>query len=529
MIWMNPPAPPKADAKPADARAADDQDQDEDADEDVPNPMDEFAEQMVVLVPVTSYAELVGNFEVKAGAAGGIDEGQINEHPAFFKDVGGGYAAMAPKKELLETFESKPGNAAAFEKSLGAVGRQITDSDGLFIIVNVAAIRPMLPDAEEAFADAMADNPAGMAIEQLKDNPAVRWVHEKLLPSAQTAVIGVKPEAMGVGLDFGCTFAEGSEMAKTMTGKGDAAGLTAKLPNQPFLFTFALDLAAPSMKTLVGDFMKLAEEAAKAAGGDGPAPDVFMPQLENAEGAAMAMGAPPGGLLGGVFTSTTTYTKCAKPEALTTALADSLKALDGKEQGGMVMHGSYEAAGAEVDGTKVDVWTMKIEPGSDSDEMGQMAMVLPMIFGPGGPGGYVAKVNGGVVRSYAKNSLVMGAAIKAAQGGDNLGKDKSLAQVGEKLPSGRVAEAYVGVKSIFEAVLPLMAMGGMQMDIELPANMPPIGAGLATLDGGVRLGIFVPAPVIQTIAEVGMQAGAGGEFPGGEKKVEEEGAGRTRF
>ena len=93
---------------------------------------------LVILIPTSDYAGLIGNFGAKAGA--GVDEVMINGEPAFFRNVGDGYAVMSPLKPLAEGFSAKAGNAKAHEKAMGKSNQAIADASDLIIIANLEAL-----------------------------------------------------------------------------------------------------------------------------------------------------------------------------------------------------------------------------------------------------------------------------------------------------------------------------------------------------------------------------------------------------
>ncbi len=160
-----------------------------------------------------------------------------------------------------------------------------------------------------------------------------------------------------------------------------------------------------------------------------------------------------------------------------------------------------------------------------------------MVFGQaGGPSGYLARANGGLYQTLGRNQGLMNSALKVGDGGENFTSEKTLAKVSEQLPKNRVAELYIGVKSILESAIPLMAMApNMNIDVEVPPSLPPIGVGIAGSDGGIRLGVYVPAPTLKTIVAVGMQVQAAqmaGDAPdpdAGKKNDAKKGAGQPRF
>ena len=68
----------------------------------------------------------------------------------------------------------------------------------------------------------------------------------------------------------------------------------------------------------------------------------------------------------------------------------------------------------------------------------------------------------------------------------------------------------------------------MGVQIPIPADLPPVGSGVAADDGALRATTFVPVQVLQFAVTAGMQAqqmmgGPGG--PGGDAPAEE----RPRF
>lgn len=477
---------------------------------------------VIVILPTTAYADLVGNFDIKP--SGGVDSGKMQGEDAYFKDLGGGYAAMSPTRELITNF--KPADGAALRALLGKTGEKIADSSDVFLIVNMDVARPLGPDALKKITEGIASNPAMGALGKVGENLMLRWAGETMMRDTRSIVVGLRPDAMGVAVDMSVAFNNGSYMAKAMTGKGGADQLLTRLPNQPYLFTYAVDLANPGMRTICEDAAKQAE------GGKDPAlPGIFQ-QFKNADGVAMSVGASPAGVMGGLMVNTISYIKTSKPDEVIAAIKEGLTKANGTEKNGMSITTTYEPASADAAGMKVDTWQEKMSPSANGDG-GQMAMVLPMIYGPaGGPGGYIAKVDGGLYQTFSKNTALLEKAVGTGKGEEALSKDKATAQVGERLPRDRILEVFIGVKSILETVQPLLAMAGMPMDFEVPATLPPVGMGIGPEEGVARIGLYVPAPVIKTVAKMvaGMQGG--GMLPGGGPKGgpgKRPGAGQPRF
>lgn len=489
---------------------------------DEPDP----SQMMVVVVQSTGYADFISNFDGKPDAASGIATGLVTGSDAFFKDLGGGFVAMAQSKETLARADWKPVANAGAGKSC----QTVIDSSDLSVVVFPQRARQFLPKIREAIEDQMANNPMGAAMDTM---PFEQILTGPMAEQCSTMVAGFRADTMGMTIDMAADFTEGSEMAQMLSGiNGSSAQLLSKLPSQPYLFAMAMDMSSPGARTLIDGMV----EQMGALGQD--AVTGFMSNcLKNSDGAAVTIGMPPGGLMTGLFTSTIGYVKTSNPDAFIENMKTGLTNLNGQSMQGLAMETSFQAGANEVEGTKLDTWGIKIKADENADDdMGQVAMAIPMIFGQaGGPGGYLARANGGLFQTFGKNSALIGNAIKAGAGGDNLMSDKLLAKVAEQLPKNRVAEFYIGVKGLLDSALPLMAMGGIAVETEIPPSLPPIGFGMASGNGGAHMAVYLPAQTLKTVVEIGLEvqkAQMGEDDFGpdeGNQKGPKKGAGQPRF
>lgn len=521
-------------AKKADPKKAADEDEDDDA-EDGPAPA------AVVLVPIADYGALLGNFNAKPGAAGAIDSVTVSDKPMFMKNVGDGYAAMSDKKENLERFSGKAGNAKAHETALGKTCGAIADASDLVVIANMPAIKADPGFDLKQQMRQMARNAGPMAgpmgggeqMDQAAESLG------KVMDQSRIAVMGMRADASGVALDMGAQFNEGTDLAKSFSKPGNASSLIKKLPKQDYLFAFAADMSDPTAR----DLAKKMNPAAQMAGdaGDKDADHILtalMGPMEKADGMAVSLGASPAAMMGGgLFTNTVAYFRTPDAAAYMKATEDALKTLNQKNIQGTSLETTYTPNTSKVNDVSVDTWSVKMTPDEDDGMAGQIMMGL---FGPnGGPAGYVAKADGGVVRTMGKNSLLMSAALDAAKGNNSMAADTLVSQVSEKLAPGRSIEAYVGIKSFLDMVKPMMAMMGGGADPEIPDVIPPIGFGMGGADGAGRATVFIPMPVIKAISNVAQAfqgAGMGGEMEEEEDapapkgaKPGDKGAGQPKF
>jgi hypothetical protein len=147
----------------------------------------------------------------------------------------------------------------------------------------------------------------------------------------------------------------------------------------------------------------------------------------------------------------------------------------------------------------------------------QAQQIQMLMFGMGGgPAGYTAKVDGGVVTTLAQNTPLMTATLDSVKSGKGLGSADDVTTLAKKLPEGRTFEAFIGIKSILDTVGGLMAMMGGGPQMQFPDKIMPVALGGTTDKGGVQLRVVVPNDVIKTVSQVAqqMQGEMGGDGMG---------------
>lgn len=471
---------------------------------------------MFVILPTSNYGELLKSMNAKGD---GVAEGEINGEPAFFRDLGGGYALMAPKKEIAEKYKKEGGHTAAHKARMGAAGDRIADSADLVMMVNVDKFRALGEEGLKQAMDAAKENMAMMG-ERALNFAAVEWLSGMLLKDTRSVVAGANIDGMGVALDMAFTFNDGSRLAKLAARPGAASAMLNKLPNQPYLLAMSLDLSNPDVKAF-------AKDLPKGAGPAQPGSMDFAFMAANTNGEATSIGFNPGGLMSGLLARGVSYRTTTDANAYIAKMKEAMKAM--KDAG--VGEAVYADEAAEVGGKKVDTWEVKM----NADAAGPMGaqIMMAMFGGSGGPNGYTARLaNGGVIQTMSKSSDLMSAAMAAANGDGGLGGDKVTQQVGEKMPKGRVAEVYIGVKSILDSVVPLLSnFGGLQVKFDMPQNLPPVGLGLTPGDGSVVASIYLPGPTIKTAAEFyrAVESAANGGRGGDEPAPKKQDSGQPKF
>jgi len=482
--------------------------------------------EMIVMLPVSDYAAFLQNFNAKPGDAGSVDAVNINGEDTFARNVGDGYAIISPSRELVTAF--KMGNPTA-KADMGKVGERIADTADLVAVINMSVARPFIERGMKVAQDRMADQMAMMGMDGEggdadAPSPVMDWLTKAMVADAKVMVGGMKAGGLGASFEMAASFNEGSMMGKAFGAAGNAGALLSKLPTTQYLLAAAIDTSSPAVKRVLADMAAKAKESMPA-----DAPQLFAPDgLAEADGHAVVIGMNPTMLMGGgVLTNSVAFSATREPAKLVATARKNMETLNGKSFGGMTYEASFKDDAAKVGETSVDVWQVKMQ--SDGGD-GMNSQAASMLFGPqGGPGGYLAEVDGGVMRTFAKNSVIMAAAMKSASGGENLTSDTLMKQVGGQLPSGRIIEAYIGTKNIVDMIVPMATMMGVQIDPEsIPAQLPPLGFGVAGEGGSAHFALFFPAPVLKTMWVLGEGLAPQIEEMGGfgaDPEMEEEEAG----
>lgn len=480
---------------------------------------------MVVFVPVTDYAAFVAGFEGQVNGA--ISTLMVDGTEAFAKDIGGGYALMSDQQGLLESFPAEAkGQREGHLARAGARGREVIERSNLVVLADVQGLKPALEqgvqqmkDQAEAMSGMMGGMGGGMGDEDMGEDAAedsakvFDQMSEAFMRDGRTIVGGISLAGGHLALHIGAQFLEGTQMAGTFAGAGNAAPILNRLPATPFILAYAADTSSPQFREIMQDMQKMQEES-----GMGEINRLMSNMAEGSTGNAFIMGFNPMALMGGgLFINSAAFNAVNDTAAFMTSSKEAMLALNGKETEVGTFATTYEADAVEVSGVKVAKTTMKIEPGMDSDPMvGQM---MAMMMGPTQQIEMLsAPVEGGIVTALSNNPPLLASAIDAAKGGNNLGKDAGIKTVRELLPGNRVMEAYLGTKSVLDSVSPMLAMFGMGDELDVPGSMNPMGFAMTSGEGGMSLSMVIPSDNLKAFADIAkqMQAMQGGDMGGDE-------------
>ncbi len=463
---------------------------------------------IVMVVPIRNFAELT---KAMGGTGEGVVEVTIMDDTGYLKDIGGGYAAMSPDRAVVEAFKGTGGNLAAHKAALGAAGAAVADNCDLVIIANIQAVKPMVEQGMQQMQDQMAMAGAMAGQDMTKQTAMFKAAADAALRDGQTAAIGMGVKPAGVALDFAIQFTEGTPSAGLLQGKGKAATLAARLPVQPILFAMAIDTSSAGWKQIFTDMAAMNPGAASG----GPFSQMTH-AMDKVNGVAFAMGASPAMMSGGLLANTVAYVATSDPQGYLQMQKEGTLALDGKTVEGITYKTTYVSAAVDAGGVQADSWStdMTFDP-ADPNMMMMAQQMMGMIFGrPGGPAGYVAAIDNGVVVTMAPNQAILGQVIASAKAGNGFGSDALVKETTAQLQSDRSIEAYIGVKGLLDTASGFMAMFGGGAPFKVPASLPPVAIGGTSDAGGLGFRVYVPDAVINAIKDIAASMqGMGGDQP----------------
>jgi len=465
---------------------------------------------IALIAEFTDYNAFITNFGGDPEAD--IASFEMNGSPAFARRLSNGFVAVGPDQDTIESIDDEGGQGEALAEWSGNVGSTISDDCNLVLMCDIQACKEMLgEDFMTKFDEGLAQAEQMGGEQGVMGAQIARTFVESFLRDGRVGLIGLRIDDAGVAIDIAAQFEDDSELAGFFADEGDANGLLGHLPSVPVLLAGAFDTSHPGVQKIIANLGALRQEMLSDA-----APSQIMEMLKAADGGAIVIGNSAALLSGGLFSNTAMYLETNEPEQVLEANEEALAAANGQDNQGMTMRTTYTPDALTVAGAPVDSWTMAMEMDPDSPMASQMQMGLMGLFGAsGGPAGYMAEIESGVVGTMSQNRRLLETAINAARNGNGLSEHADIAGVSENIPSGNIAELYIGVGNILNTVTSVMGMMGQDMDVEIPENVGSVPVAIGSLNGGVRIRTFLPTNVIITVSELAayfqaMQGGGAG-------------------
>jgi hypothetical protein len=160
-----------------------------------------------------------------------------------------------------------------------------------------------------------------------------------------------------------------------------------------------------------------------------------------------------------------------------------------------------------VDGVSFDAIRTDFKMDPDDPSAAQAEQVMSMMYGPDGATVLLGAVDGKLVSAIGLREETLTSSVKAIRAGDSAVSELAgVKMVAGNLPRNNIGVVYVPVDQIVTTGLSYARQFGMPMQIQLPPDLPPIGSSVATEGPALRVDVFIPSQLVQSLVAAGMQA-----------------------
>eukprot|EP00913_Durusdinium_trenchii_P005963 g5575.t1 len=470
---------------------------------------------VLVIAPVSDYNEFASVMGGDADAAVTTLNMQGNEVRA--RNLGNGFALLSDDETLVSGFDAGAGRLAAHTARLGVNGGRVADVADITIIADIPMLGPMIRAGMDMGREQAADQAqlVGGADGMLA---LTERAQEAFLRDARVGVMGLSVTEIGLALDFGVQFKDGSESAGYFAHEGTSEQLLSRLPAVDYYAAWAFDSSSPKLREL-GEMVN--EATAELGGGDGEQAVGMSHLLDNSTGLSGVIGANPGLMMTGIMANTVIYARTENANGLMDEFQQTLEAANGSTIGGTSYNTEFTPASKTIGGVPVSAYAVNMDVALPADNSGggfgpDPQMISQAMFGAAGKGprGYVAATEHGLVHTFSRSETFMSQALESAGGGAGLTSNAMMQRVSPLLPEGRTFEGYLALDQVGQTVAPFMLMMGMADQVPNFDAMPPIAMGVTTDAGGMRARLIMPNEVIKTIYGLAPLAGQMGGMGG---------------
>jgi hypothetical protein len=499
---------------------------------------------IVLYIPVTDYKEFLTNFN-EATTEGDITSATTPEgEPMFVKSLGK-YAAISPAKPGL----SLP---VAGVKVAGKLALKELEKDVVFI-ANFDAIRPkVLPIIERDRAkwlaelekdmtrprpkafnpDADPNNPGAADEAQAKQQELAKKfvpvakaaantgidVINAFIRDASSATYSMNLTDAGINGTFAAEFNPDTYAGRLLGNiKGSNASFLSGLPGVKYLFYGGFAIDPQTIMPALNDLLAPTEKELAAFQGDEAKPVLSMIEaIKKSLGATASSSAglvAPTGPLG----QDAIIQQIAITRGDAKVLSEATRqVLESQQQFMSLLQGAdvdaagktvFTPAARQVDGVTFDAFKTEVAGNPNDVEFAQAQRFLSFLYGPEGLSGLVGAIDDKQVLTVSglKPDSISQAIKSAKAGEDVLGKSGPLKLTTDALPASRVAAFYVPLDVILGTGLNYAKQNGMQIPVNIPQDLPPIGITWATDGPAARADWHVPTPLVQSVVSAAMQ------------------------
>ena len=475
---------------------------------DVPPPF-------VLLLPVSDYKAFLGTVTlVRTEGDVSVVHFKDNEDDAFIESWGD-YAAISDKKE----------NVVGKHDGLklkGISAKQMDEKDECVFVnfpVLKAVLLPKLKEGADHATEEIDKNTQNMdaakqKVAQAALKQGVAAVTE-FLNDAEGATMGLSLEKGGIASNMIVELTPDSYLGKlAIAMKSTDQSLLTGLPKENYFVTGGYVEDTAVMEKTIDDLVGPIVTELGGMGDDGKklitVIDAYKQMIGGVDSATFGVVAPTAALgqgslfrFLGVYKGDVAKFKDAIAK-MTGAQNDVMKAFGMGGQADLLKT-TVTPNFKTLDGVAFDRIQSEVNPDNTSPEAMRASETMSQIYGPDGAsallGGIDAKT---FISALGIDDDVLTQSIDAAKGDKDVLTD-GLKDVDSGLPKKRAAAAYLGLGQIVTTALSYAKANGMNMPVQLPNNLPPVGFTFGTDGPVMRFDSYLPTKLLQSLVQAGMQ------------------------
>jgi len=490
---------------------------------------------VLLLVPVSDYKAFVGNFP-DAKEEAGVSQITFPDHdePGFVANWGK-FAAISPVKEAVT---KKPSGL----KIPGAATNKEMGGKDLVIMANLPAMKarfgPQLQNARPGLIQqierATKNEPQLAQMQPFIKTMADTFLNgvQSMLEQGQSASFSLNFGNEGISTTSMAEFTPGSAWANSVASlKGSGDPMLTGLPQSKYMFLAGLNFNPEGMTKVFDQVTApmLKELDQNAAGDKGQALhkwfDDMRKMIGSMKGQTTGLLAPQAAAGGQEpliqFISVSTGDAKTIKSLQKDMIDNQQKVMEafGVQQ---PMKASFTANAKKVGDVSFDQITnaFDADAAKDNPQMAMAEQMMKVMYGPNGMQMFSGVVGDKLVVASGVSDEMLKSAVDAVKSNAPLNNQMSgIAGVTKQLPPQRMAEGYVALDQIIATGVAFANQNGMNFQLNLPPDLPPIGWSVAVDGSAVRLDHYMPTQLIQSLVaaamQIGQQMGGGGKQPGG--------------
>jgi hypothetical protein len=168
---------------------------------------------------------------------------------------------------------------------------------------------------------------------------------------------------------------------------------------------------------------------------------------------------------------------------------------------------SFTPNAKTIDGVTFDAVRSNFEVDANNPGATQIEGAMKMFWGPEGAVALMGVVDGNMVTAMGVKDETISQVITAVRNKNApLAELPGVKSVSANLPQQHLAVIYVPVDEIVNTGLTYAKQFGFGVPIQLPPDLPPIGASMSTEGTAFRMDAYVPTQLVQSLVAAGIQA-----------------------